>query len=120
MSKHRREYDKNVLNAIMKLPWPLLNNKSVKVFVRANARNEDGFVHIAGKCHLMKVRDIELIPSTLLKPYKTTCEKNGRKGKNYYGKRKGKEKSPFLKIVVRNRNDGCEEIVTIYTTKTIK
>ena len=72
MSKHRREYDKNVLNAIMKLPWPLLNNKSVKVFVRANARNEDGFVHIAGKCHLMKVRDIELIPSTLLKPYKIT------------------------------------------------
>ena len=120
MSKKQRDYDKNILNNLTKLQWPLFNYENKKVYVRANARNEDGFQHIAGKCHLLKIRDIDLIPSVLKKPYKVVLEGVGKKGKSYYGKRKYKEKSPLLKIVVRFRNDGSEEIVTIYTTKSIK
>ena len=117
MSKHQRNYDKNILNAIIKLQWPLLNNEGNKVYVRANAREGSGFEHIAGKHHLIKIRDIGIIPLILKNPYKVINENKGRKGKAYYGKRKGKEKSPFLKIVTRKNKEGCEEIVTIYTTK---
>ena len=120
MSKKQRDFDKNILNSLSKLQWPIINNKGIKVFVRANARKEGGLQHIAGKCHLLKVRDIESIPNILKNPYKVILEQSGRKGKSYYGKRKGVEKSPLLKIVVRIRSDYCEEIVTIYTAKRVK
>ena len=120
MSKYKRDIDKNILNAIVKLQWPLLNNEGKIVYVRVNARNENGFEHIAGKNHYLKVRDIEQIPQILKKPYKIINENKGRKGKSYFGIRKGDNKSKYLKIIVRKRKDGNEEIITVYPNKEVK
>lgn len=115
MSKHKRPFDQNLVDALNKLSWPLVNKDGVKVFLRDNARNETGAEHIAGKLHELKVRDIEIIPSILEQPLKT--ERDKRKGKLYFGKRKGVNKFPFLKIVVNEQKDGSEVIITVCSSK---
>ena len=115
MSKHKRPFDQNLVDALNKLSWPLINKDGIKVFLRDNARNETGAEHIAGKLHELKVRDIEIIPSILKQPLKTECDK--RKGKLYFGKRKGINKFPFLKIVVNEQKDGSEVIITVCSSK---
>lgn len=120
MSKKKREFDINITEALQRIKWPLNNYCGTKIVVRKSARNENGFEHIAGKKHQLKVRDIEMIPKVLEKPLKVIMENKGRHGKSYFGKRKGDNKSKFLKIVVRTLNGTTEEIVTIYTTRNIK
>lgn len=115
MSKHKREVDQHLIDALNNLPWPLINKDGKKVFVTPKNRNESGFEHISGKCHYLKVRDMELIPSILQKPINVF--KDNRKGKIYIGKRKGVEKRPFLKIVVKEGKRDIEFITTIYTSK---
>ena len=104
------------MNAIKNLKWPLLNKYGVKIFLREKARNETGAEHVAGKLHLLKVRDIKIVPEVLKNPINVIKDK--RKGKLYFGKRKGLERIPYLKIVVREEKDGTETIVTICTSKT--
>lgn len=120
MSKHVREFDQNIVNALSELDWPLFNNEGRKVFVRSVARNESGFEHIAGKNHYLKVRDILLIPKILKEPLYIGHEKKGKKTKFYCGLRKGFEKSKYLRIIVRIQKDLTEQIVTIYPNKTLK
>ena len=117
MSKHKRPIDENILKAINDLKWPLVNKDGNKVFLRKRARNESGAEHVAGKLHLLKVRDIRIVPEILKNPINVIRDK--RKGKLYFGKRKGLEKIPYLKIVVKEEKDGTETIVTICTSKTI-
>ena len=90
MSKHKRPFDQNLVDAINKLCWPLVNNNGIKVFLRNNARYESGVEHIAGKLHELKVRDIELLPNILKQPLSVKTDK--RKGKLYFGRRKGVNK----------------------------
>lgn len=77
MSKHKRPFDQNLVDAIGNLNWPLLNNNGHRVYLRHNARYETGAEHIAGKLHEPKVRDIKLLPDVLRQPYlfRTTKEK---------------------------------------------
>ena len=86
-----------------------------KVFHRASARHETGAEHIAGKLHELKIRDIELLPNVLKWPLSVKSDR--RKGKLYYGKRKGVNKAPYLKVVVRKEKDGSETIITICPSK---
>lgn len=81
--------------------------------MREKARYESGIEHAAGLKHHLKIRDIEMIPEILRKPYRVIVEKKGRKGKCYYGKRKGVNKYRFIKIAVQVRKDGTEAITTI-------
>ena len=115
MSKHKRPFDHNLVDTINKLNWPLLNKDGTKVFLRRNARYETGAEHIAGKLHELKVRDIKLLPSILKEPKAIGHDK--RKGKIYYGKRKGVNKFPYLKIVTRVEQDGNETIITVCSSK---
>ena len=85
------------------------------MFLRKNARNETGAEHIAGKLHELKVRDIEILPSVLKQPLSVKNDK--RKGKLYFGKRKGVNKFPYLKVVVRVEKDGTETIITVCSSK---
>ena len=68
MSKHKRPIDENILKAVNDLKWPLINKYGNKVFLRERARNESGAEHVAGKLHLLKVRDIKIIPEILKNP----------------------------------------------------
>lgn len=115
MSKQRRPFDRNLVDTLNKLSWPLVSKDGIKVFLRDNARNETGAEHIAGKLHELKVRDIEIIPTILKAPLKVLKDK--RKGKLYFGKRKGVYKFPYLKIVVNERKDGSEVIITVCSSK---
>ena len=115
MSKYKRAFDQNLVDAINKLDWPLSNNKGSKVLLRNNARKETGAEHIAGKLHQLKVRDIELLPNIIKQPKSVVNDK--RKGKIYYGKRKGINKFPYLKIVVRVGRDNSETIITVCSSK---
>ena len=115
MAKHKRPFDQNLVDAINKLNWPLVNNNGVKVLLRNNTRNETGAEHIAGKLHELKVRDIKILPSVLKQPLSVKNDK--RKGKLYFGKRKGVNKFPYLKVVVRVEKDGTETIITVCSSK---
>lgn len=115
MSKRKRPFDQNLVDAINKINWPLSNNKGSKVFLRENTRNETGAEHVAGKLHQLKVRDIELVPSVIKESKIVVNDK--RKGKIYYAKRKGINKFPYLKIVVRVCKDNNETIITICSSK---
>ena len=117
MSKHKRPFDQNLVDAILKLNWPLVNKDGVKIFLRDRSRTESGPEHIAGVLHKLKVRDIQLLPTIFKNPYKIEHEKGGKKGKFYYGKRKGKNKQPFIKIIVKINKDCSETIATIYASK---
>ena len=85
------------------------------MFLRKNARNETGAEHIAGKLHELKVRDIEILPNVLKQPLSVKNDK--RKGKLYFGKRKGVNKFPYLKVVVRVEKDDTETIITVCSSK---
>ena len=115
MSKHRRPFDQHLVDAINKLNWPLRNANGTKIFLRKNARNETGAEHIAGKLHQLKVRDIALLPDILKQPIVIKNDK--RKGKLYFGNRKGINKFPYLKVVVKVEKDGSETIITICSSK---
>lgn len=118
--KKKKDTDQNIIDALLSLDWPLLNYDNHRVRVRKVGRKEGGLEHIANKKHLLKIRDILLLPAIFSNPYKVVIQHSGIKGKIYFGKRKGKEKSIFLKIVVRKLKDENEEIVTIYSTNVIK
>ena len=115
MSKHKRPFDQNLVDAINKLNWPLINKDGIKVFLRNKTRHETGAEHIAGKLHELKVRDIELLPSVLKEPISVKTDK--RKGKLYFGKRKGVNKFPYLKIVVRVEKNETETMITVCSSK---
>ena len=112
-----KEKDGNIMAALLKLPRPMVNSKGINVFVRDEARSETGQEHIASKKHFLKVRDIEAIPSIIKKPL---CYKKDPKRKRsmvYIGKRRGRNKAPFMKIVTNQRKDEAEEIITVYPIK---
>jgi hypothetical protein len=115
MAKHKRLFDQNLVDAINKLNWPLNNNKGAKVFLRKDARYETGAQHIAAKLHGLKVRDIEILPNVLKKSL--VEKKDKRKGKLYFGKRKGINKFQYLKVVVKVEKNGDETIITICSSK---
>ena len=109
---------KNILDAVNKLEWPLTNKTGTKIFLRKKARNESGAEHISGKLHSLKVRDIEAVPSILKNPLSIFFD--DRKGKLYFGKRKGiNSKYPYLKIVVKEERNGTETIVTVCFAKSL-
>lgn len=121
MTKHRRPFDTNIVEVLLSLKWPLKDNEGKDVFIRAKARYESGSEHIAGKRHKLKVRDIQLIPSILAKPLCVIREKSGkRRAKIFFGRKAGKNKDPFMKIVVLPNKKGQYEIVTIVSCKRVK
>ena len=117
------KYDQHIIDALLKLKMPIVGINGKKYYLRNKAHQENGIEHIASKRHRLKKRDIEEIPSILLKP-KFVCEDPKHPiYRNYYGIRKGEERNSFIKIVtspVKGKRDQEEIIVTIYPVKRIK
>ena len=115
-------YDKHIIDALLKLKFPIIGLHSKSFILRKEARNESGIEHIARKKHRLKVRDIESVPSILKHPQYMCDDPDNRVYKNYYGIRKGEKQNSFIKIVTspQKNNKSTEEIVTIYPTNEIK
>ena len=116
------EYDKHIIDALIKLHAPILGKEGKQFYLRDKTRNETGLQHIANKNHRLKVRDIESVPSILRHPKAEMVDPNNKNYRNYYGIRDGKDANSFLKIVTwpDKNNPKKETIITIYPTKTIK
>jgi len=117
----KKEKDQNIVSALSHLPKPMINRDGILVYVREEARSETGAEHIAEKKHLLKIRDIKVIPGILKDPISYKKDPKRKRSMIYFGKRPGQNnKAPFLKIVTNIRKDGAEEIITIYPKKRIK
>ena len=116
------EYDKHIVDALLKLKSPILGKDGKKFYIRESAKDESGLEHIANKQHRLKVKDIEDVPNILKHPKAEMVDPNNKNYRNYYGVRKGKETDLLIKIVTwpDKSNPKKEVIITIFPTKTIK
>lgn len=119
-SPMKKSKDNNIIGALKKLQFPIKNVKGIDVYLREEARSETGEEHIAAKKHFLKVRDINCIASIIKNPLLYKKDPKRKKSMVYFGKRSGKEKAPYLKIVTNIRKDGNEEIITVYPKKKLK
>ena len=121
--KVAKEYDENIIQALVKLSTPIIGKNGKEFYIRDDARYESGLEHIANKSHRLKVRDIQSVPSILKHPSFEIADPNNNNYRNYYGIRKGLNKNcSLLKIVTwPDENDPNKElVVTIYPTSSIK
>ena len=123
MSRSKRKclYNQNIIDALNKLPKVMLNYKGNKVLIKPRSERETGKEHIAKSYHGLKVKDIQNIPKTLLKPYKSKQDPHYKSKQNYYSLRRGEVgRGLLLKIVTEKNKDGTELIDTVFTTNKIK
>ncbi|MCQ2742983.1 MAG: hypothetical protein MJ239_06835 [Bacilli bacterium] len=115
-----RDIDQNIIKALKAIATPILIKDNVRVIFSEKGRYESRFEHIAQKRHHLKVSDIELIGPILKQPIVTS--KSGKKdhSKCFFGKRKGRPKTPYLKIVVDFRDEKLGKIVTVYPAKRLE
>ena len=121
--KKQREYDENIVEALLNLKTPIIGKSGKLFFIRDEARYESGIYHIANKGHRLKVRDIESIASILKHPFFETTDPNNKNYRNYYGVRKGLNKNDILLKIVTwpyETKSGVELIITLYPTNAIK
>ena len=65
MSKKKTEYDTHIVEALKKLPVPLINFNGTEVYFGNHKRNESIFEHIANKKHHLTTKDIAVVPAIL-------------------------------------------------------
>ncbi|MCQ2802725.1 MAG: hypothetical protein MJ225_03555 [Bacilli bacterium] len=111
------EYDQNIVNELKKLPTVMHNSNGKPIIFDDRKRKETIFEHIANKKHHLYVRDIAIIPKILRDKSSLHNDKKSHKFKNYYGKRSGKNKKPYLKIICKVEKNKPEIIITIYTVR---
>lgn len=116
------KYDQHIIDALLKLKTPIKGINKKEFDIRSTGRNENGIEHIASKRHRLKVRDIESIPDILRHPKIVTPDPHNKNYMNYYGIRRGKDESMFLKIITwpYENDENKETIITVYPTKAIK
>ena len=111
--------DIHIVEALKKLPTPLINSSGAKVYFDKDKRNESIFEHIANKRHHLYVSDIARVP--LILKNKNSLMKDRKKSgkfKNYIGQRgKTNEKLKHLIIITQVNKDKTETIVSIYPFK---
>jgi len=115
--KKQIEFDENIVEALKKLELPLKNHTGNNIIFGTRSRGESIFEHIANKLHQFKVRDIEQIPKILLDQDSVHLDKKSKKFKNYYGRRQGKNRKPYIKIITKLEKNKPEKITTIYTVR---
>ncbi len=115
--KKQIEFDQNIVDALQKLKLPMKNFTGNDVVFGTRSRGESIFEHIANTSHQFKVRDIEQIPKILLDEDAAHLDKKSKKFKNYYGRRQGKNRKPYIKIITKLEKNKPEKITTIYTVR---
>ena len=122
--KKEKQYDQNLIDALLKLPNPLVDYKHLLfIFIDAGrARsNESRIEHIIKSSHDLKVRDIQSIPNGIINYLYFIKDPVYKNTFNYYIKRKGEDKG-FIKVSIRldDNRKGRAWIKTIYITYKIK
>ena len=125
MTKRKPKYhnQKNLINAINKLPNPLYDKKhNLYLYIEGRARsNETRTDHIVEYGHDLKIRDIESIEKGI-NNYQFYCKDPYYKQTyTYYIARKGKDKG-LIKVAIRISEVDRHKawIKTIYITYKIK
>ncbi len=117
-SKQNLNYDINIVEALKKLPIPLITFDGHEVYFDQDKRNETIYEHIANKYHHLHVVDINEIPKILKNRESLFLDQNGRKYRSYVGLRgKKSEKPHYLRIITMIKKNNKETIVTIYPEK---
>ena len=117
-NKLDKKYDNNIINALKKLPTPLLTFDDVQVYFEENKRNETIFEHIANKKHHFCVSDISCVPFILKDKNSLQTDKKKSRFRNYVGKRrKRNDKAKYIKIITRSSGHNKEVVTSIYLVK---
>ena len=112
------KYDQNIIDALKKLPVPLLTFDNHKVYFDIDKRKETIYEHVANKKHRFHVVDISQIQIILKDKNSLKNDRYGVRYRTYFGHRKkNKEKKRFIKIVTTVKKNKNESIITICTTK---
>ena len=108
-------YDIHIVEALQKLPVPLITFDGHQVLFDEDKRKETIFEHIANKKHHLHVVDIKRIPQILKDKESLKADRNGEDFRVYIGKRGKQTEKPFyLRIVTRLKDNNKESILTIY------
>lgn len=111
-------YDVHIVEALKKLPVPLVSFDGHEVLFDEDKRNETIYEHIANKYHHLHVVDIKKIPEILRDKESLQNDGNGQNFRLYSGIRgKKSEKPQFLRIVTKLKRTNKESVVTIYPYK---
>ena len=126
MSKKKANiyYDRNIIEALKKLPSPIEDKKhNLSIYVNNDqARsNESRFEHIAKSAHELKVRDIESIPEGILK-YERFRKSTSLKDTYYYFIKRKNNMRGYIQLAVKLFEGDAKKayIKTIFITYSIK
>lgn len=111
------EFDQNIIAALKAIHNPILIKDNVRVIFEGKGRYQTRFEHIADKKHRLKVSDIEMLATIIKLPLVISNSRKNDKTKCFYGKRKGKPKNIYLKVVVDFRDAKLGKIATVYPAK---
>ena len=112
-----------LIEAINKWPNPMFDKKhNLYIYVEGRARsNQTRVDHIVECGHDLKVRDLELIPTTIKNYFSYKKDPTYKNTYNYYFKRKGEDKGLIKMSIQIDNNDPTHAWVkTIYITYHLK
>jgi len=111
-------YDIHIVEALQKLPAPLITFDGHQVLFDEDKRKETIFEHIANKKHHLHVVDIKRIPYILKDKESLSVDHKEKNLRIYIGKRgKQTEKPCYLKIITHIKKNNNESVITIYPDK---
>ena len=122
--KRTKKYDPNLVEALKKLAFPIVDKRHNLIVYLDDERarsNQTRLEHIAKCGHDLTVKDIEAIPDGITKYSKLKKERNRKDSFNYYFPRKGQEMS-YIQISVKiDKNDRrIAKIKTVFVARRVK
>ena len=122
--KHRTDYEKDLIAALKKLPFPIYDKRhNLTIFLddERSRSNQRRFEHISRSYHKLTTKDLEVIPSEIVSRAKLKKDPSRKDTFNYYILRKA-ENSYFVKICIKiiDKKQRTAKIKTIFTTKSLK
>ena len=108
-------FDEKIVEELKKIKTPIINKNKIPVIFRKERKMDGVFQHIALKRHHLKIRDIKQMQKILKNPISIQKLRKTKNRKAYYGKRPGKDK--MLLVIIVEKHDNHEQIVTYYPTK---
>ena len=116
--KINHDYDQNIIAALRKLPIPLKSFDGHEIYFDKDKRGETIYEHIADKKHHLFIVDIQRIPIILNDKTSLKPDRNGKRYRNYIGRRgKKNERMKYIRICTEIQKGKKESIITIYPVK---
>ncbi len=122
--KKKTVYDNNLIDALKKLPLPIVDERHNAIVVLDDDRarsNQGRFEHISRSFHRLTQKDIESIPKGIATNSKLKKDPVRKNTLNYYFPREG-DRGHYIKISVKidKKNTHILRIKTIFITTIIK